>query len=51
MSNAGLCRMGVVSIAITALSVILFGLVRLRSSGAGVGQASNEWSPRAGIKS
>jgi hypothetical protein len=42
--------MGVVSIVITAFSVILFGIIGLRSSGARVGQASNEWSPHAGIK-
>ena len=40
MSNAGLCRMGVVSIVITAFGVILFGIVRLMFSGASVGQAS-----------
>ena len=50
MSNTGLCRMGVVSIVITAFGVILFGIIRLRSSGARVDQASNEWSPHAGIK-
>jgi hypothetical protein len=42
--------MGVVSIVITAFSVILFGIIRLSSAGARAGQASNEWSPHAGIK-
>jgi hypothetical protein len=50
MSNAGLCRMGVVSIVITA-----FGLIFVRHNQTEVfrckcGQASNEWSRQAGIK-
>jgi hypothetical protein len=41
---------GIVSVVATAFGVILFGIIRLRSSGARVGQASNEWSPHPGIK-
>jgi hypothetical protein len=40
----------VASVVATAFGVTLFGIIRLKSSGARVGRASNEWSSHAEIK-